>query len=114
VEVSKIKSRRRVACALLLACSLVLAACAAGPNDVAGSGAMHLAGFWQGLWHGAISPITFLVSLFNHDVGMYEVHNDGAWYNFGFLIGVMLVFSGGGAGSRRTDTTRTPRAAKPS
>jgi hypothetical protein len=45
-----------------------------------------LAGFWQGLWHGIISPVTFVVSLFNHDVGVYKVHNDGGWYNFGFLI----------------------------
>jgi hypothetical protein len=98
--------RRRVMWALLLTGVLALAACAAGPNDVASTGATHLAGFWPGLWHGIISPVTFVISLFNHDVGMYEVHNVGGWYDFGFLLGVMLVFSGG-AGSRRGISTRT-------
>src|SRR4051812_36877521 len=95
-------ARTRLGWVVLVSCVLVLTACAAGPNEVAGTGGVHLAGFWQGLWHGIISPVTFVVSLFNHDVGMYEVHNDGGWYNFGFLIGVMIIFSGGGASSRRS------------
>ena len=45
------------------------------------------AGFWAGFWHGAILPIAFLVSLFNPGVGIYEAHNNGAWYNFGFVLG---------------------------
>jgi hypothetical protein len=101
--------RRRAIWIILLSGVLVLAACAAGPNDVAGTGSTQLAGFWPGLWHGIISPITLVVSLFNHDVGVYEVHNAGGWYNFGFLLGVMLVFSGGGAGSRASMITRSPR-----
>jgi len=27
-----------------------------------------VAGFWQGLWHGIISPVPFVISLFNHSV----------------------------------------------
>ena len=46
-----------------------------------------VAGFWTGLWHGMICPIAFFISLFNREVSMYEVHNNGNWYNFGFLIG---------------------------
>jgi hypothetical protein len=80
---------------------LVLAACAAGPNDVAQVGAPHLAGFWQGLWHGIISPVTFVISLFNHNVNIYEVHNNGNWYNFGFMLGITLIFSSGAGGSAR-------------
>lgn len=74
---------------------LLLAGCAAGPNDAAAVGSAHQAGFWLGLWHGLISPITFLISLFNHNVSLYEVHNNGGWYDFGFMIGVSVVFSGG-------------------
>jgi hypothetical protein len=88
-------SRSRVAhTGLLIAVVLLLASCAAGPNNVAQVNAVHLAGFWQGLWQGLISPITFLVSLFNNNVNIYEVHNDGNWYNFGFMIGVSATFSG--------------------
>ena len=56
----------------------------------------NLAGFWQGLWHGFISPVTLVMSLFKEDVSMYEVHNNGGWYNFGFLLGTMMIFGGGG------------------
>jgi len=54
-----------------------------------------LYGFWNGLWHGMIAGITFIGSLFNHDIAVYAVHNNGAWYNFGFLLGVGS-FCGGG------------------
>ena len=74
---------------------LLLAGCAAGPNAMAGHGTDQ-AGFWLGLWQGLISPITFIVSLFNDNVNIYEVHNDGNWYNFGFMLGVSIVFSGTG------------------
>jgi hypothetical protein len=53
------------------------------------------AGFWAGLWHGLISPITFLVSLFSPNVRIYERNNRGRWYDFGFIIGVSGAFGGG-------------------
>jgi hypothetical protein len=56
----------------------------------------NVAGFWQGLWHGFISPVTLVMSLFNKNVGFYEANNNGAWYNFGFLLGTMMIFGGGG------------------
>ena len=89
-------ARLAVALAVLAALSL-LAGCAAGPNTAA-NGA-DPAGFWLGLWHGLISPISFLVSLFNDGVNIYEVDNNGNWYNFGFMLGVSTVFSGSGRGS---------------
>lgn len=84
--------------ALLL---LLLAGCAAGPNDMANQGAD--AGFWLGLWQGLIVPITFLVSLFNDNVNIYEVNNNGNWYDFGFVLGVFIIFGGpaGGASASR-------------
>jgi len=51
------------------------------------------AGFWLGVWHGIICPITFLVSLFNDNVGIYEVRNNGNWYNFGFVAGIVVASS---------------------
>jgi len=49
------------------------------------------AGFWLGLWHGLILPIAFLISFFKSTVGVYEVHNNGGWYNAGFVIGAGLL-----------------------
>ena len=76
---------------------VVLAACAAGPNPEMGQAAAQggVAGFWQGLWHGIISPVTFVISLFTNDVSIYEVHNDGNWYDFGFVLGAGILFGGG-------------------
>ena len=73
---------------------MILSSCAAGPNALAG-GDGDVAGFWLGLWHGLISPITFIVSLFNDQVNIYEVRNNGNWYDFGFMLGISAVFSGG-------------------
>ena len=86
---------------------LVLAACAAGPNPEVGSAAVGggPAGFFPGLWHGFISPITFIISLFTNDVSIYEVHNDGNWYDFGFVLGAGILFGGGflGMGRAKSD-----------
>ncbi len=79
----------------------LFAGCAAGANPMQGSGTE--AGFLLGLWHGFIAPIAFVVSLFNHQVGIYEVYNNGGWYNFGFVFGASVFFGGGGgAGARAT------------
>lgn len=94
---------RRVALTILVL-ALVLSACAAGPNAAVGTAdqAGHTAGFWLGLWHGIIAPITFVVSLFSDTVNVYEVHNNGSWYNFGFVIGAVFLIGGScGAKSAR-------------
>jgi len=93
---------RRTALVLVIgACAFTLAACAAGPNPQIGAPAQDgdVAGFWLGLWHGVIAPITFVVSLFNDGVNVYEVHNNGNWYNSGFVIGAVVLI-GGSHGAR--------------
>ena len=66
------------------------------------AGNSGVAGFWMGLWHGLICVVTFVVSLFNPTVQIYEVHNNGAWYNFGFLLGASACMGGVGRGSARS------------
>jgi hypothetical protein len=75
---------------------LLLSGCAAGPNEMINTANMEgvVAGFWKGLWHGFIAPITFLISLFSDKVSIYDVHNNGGWYNFGFIFGAMMFFGG--------------------
>ena len=91
------RGRRVLAVGALLASGLLLAGCAAAANPV--SGGSDAAGFWLGLWQGFIAPLAFLVSLFNHSVGIYEVQNNGAWYDFGYIVGLTIFFSGGTAGA---------------
>ena len=68
---------------------------APGPNPLINqtdaSGRIARAG--AGLWHGIIAPATLLVSFFNSDVRMYQVHNAGSEYDLGFLVGVAVVIS---------------------
>jgi hypothetical protein len=81
----------------------VLSACSAGANPSVDLAAPDgdVAGFWMGLWHGLIAPITFIISLFTDTVNIYEVHNNGNWYNFGFVFGLSMSFGGSGAGGSR-------------
>ena len=51
-------------------------------------------GFWGGLWHGLIAPISFIGSLFSDNIAVWAVNNNGAWYSLGFLIGIGGLFRG--------------------
>ena len=82
-----------------LAVTVLLTACTAG-SDSFSSG--QPAGFWWGLWHGVISVISLLIHVFNDSVGVYEVNNTGGWYDFGFLLGVIVVWGGGCHASCKT------------
>lgn len=92
---------KRVVLLASLLLILLVAGCAAGPNGFEGAadGEGHLAGFWMGLWHGFIIFFSFIISLFSDAVQVYEVHNNGGWYNFGFLLGASAFFGGGGKAS---------------
>lgn len=60
----------------------------AGPNSKYKAEGATPAGFWAGLWHGIIAPITFIISLFSLKVRIYETNNRGRWYDVGFFIGI--------------------------
>ena len=83
--------------------ALLLGACTAGPNEFeeVPDEEGRTAGFWLGLWHGFISPFTFIISLFSDSVHVFEVHNNGNWYVFGFLLGASIIFGGSGGGAAR-------------
>ena len=94
---------KKIALILLSIFLLVLAACTAGSNSLMNSANSlgEVAGFWLGLWHGFIGLFTFIISLFKDNVTVYEVHNNGGWYNFGFILGMMMFWGGGGKGCCR-------------
>ena len=81
----------------------IVAACTAAPNELKNvpDEEGKVAGFWLGLWHGFISPFTFIISLFNNNIQVFEVHNNGNWYVFGFLLGTSIIFGGGGHGASK-------------
>jgi hypothetical protein len=77
-------------------CALLFAACAAGANPEVGNPDVEgdVAGFWLGLWHGVITPVTLVLSLFSDTVNVYDVHNSGNWYDFGFVFGAVSIAGG--------------------
>ncbi len=78
---------------------LVLSSCAEVQNvDACKIG--HTYGFFGGLWHGIIAPVSFVISLFSDNVAVWAVNNNGGWYTFGFLIGVGGLGFGGSKASR--------------
>jgi hypothetical protein len=92
--------RQMVVLLAMLGAVVLLSSCAPDPNPVLGTGE-DSPGFLMGLWHGIIIFFTFVISLFTDDVTVYEVANDGNWYDFGFFVGLMISLGGMGAGTRR-------------
>ena len=100
---------------LVLLLLSILAGCAPGPNPSKKIASEHgeIAGFWLGLWQGFIAPVVFVASLFRGDLNVYEVHNTGPWYNFGYLFGLACFFGGGGnRATRRLQCDRVDAGAK--
>jgi len=52
------------------------------------------AGFFLGIWHGWIAPISLFASIFNKDITIFESNNTGFWYGFGFYIAIIGGFGG--------------------
>lgn len=92
-------NHRHVAFAgLAVVLAFVLTSCA--PTQVASTAQPGSPGFFYGLWHGFIAPITFVISLFADSVRIYAVPHSGLWYDFGFMLGISGFSGGIFAGSR--------------
>ncbi len=83
---------------VLLLCLLAMTACAPGTERFKEKD--HPAGFFWGIWHGWIAPVSVIWQLFNPNVRIYEPNNAGWVYDFGFYIAIVGGF-GGFALSRR-------------
>ena len=66
-----------------------------GPNPMVNQpdGQGRAARAVAGLWHGLIVPVTLVLSFFDSNVEIYEVHNAGTEYNFGFFLGEAFMFA---------------------
>lgn len=82
---------------LVLLAVTALAACARQPVD--SSQITGDPGFLYGLFHGFTIFFAFIGSFFT-DYEIYAYPNSGWPYNLGYLIGVMIFFSGSGRASK--------------
>ena len=83
----------------LVALTLALTACIAKQSGAAVSPSGP--GFLEGVLHGFIFPVAWIVSLFTDDIAIYAVPNNGGWYNFGYFIGVVFLGVGARSSKRR-------------
>ena len=79
---------------LLLFCCLLFVGCADTQPEIQSCLTGHEYGFWGGLWHGIIAPFAFIGSLFENDIAVYAINNNGAWYNLGFVLGASVTIGG--------------------
>lgn len=88
---------------VLVAMSLTVAACVAKQSLSAVNPAAP--GFLEGVWHGFIFPVAWIVSLFTDQIAVYQVPNNGGWYDFGYFLGIVVF----GVGARKSHTVYRER-----
>ncbi len=81
--------RRNTLLLTLLAAGL----CGCVPGDGT-YGVVDPAGFFWGVWHGWIAPISLIWGFFNPEIRIYEVYNTGWWYDFGYYMAIISGFGG--------------------
>lgn len=73
---------------LLFAFILFLTGCAKNHGDMSQClTTTYRCGFWEGLVHGFVLPVSWFGSLLDKDIAVFAVNNDGGWYVFGFAVG---------------------------
>lgn len=78
-------------CTLILVVLLLLVGCVPGDGRNTSD---NPAGFFWGIWHGWMAPISLVVGLVDKDIRVYEIFNRGWSYDFGFYISIISGFGG--------------------
>lgn len=52
------------------------------------------AGFFFGIWHGWVAPLSLIISIFKDNINIYEVYNTGFWYDLGYYMAIISGFGG--------------------
>lgn len=58
-------------------------------------------GFWGGTWDGMIMVPSFIGSIIWDNIAIYDVNNNGVWYNFGFVGGFFTILKLIGFGRKK-------------
>lgn len=68
---------------------LVLSGCVPGDGTYTKA---DPAGFFWGVWHGWIAPVSLVMGFFNDQIRIYETSNIGWWYDLGFYMAIISGF----------------------
>ncbi len=85
------KKKLLLICALAVLILFIMTGCVPGDGTYTKD---DPAGFFWGVWHGWIAPVSLIIGLFDHNIRVYETVNTGWWYDFGFYIAVISGFGG--------------------
>lgn len=85
--------RKKIVYLIVLAVVVMFALSGCIPGDGTYS-ADKPAGFFWGIWHGWVAPISLIIGIFNHGIRIYEPANTGWWYDFGFYMAIISGFGG--------------------
>ena len=89
---------------LLITFSFVfLTACVPGDGSVTTD---KPAGFFWGVWHGWIAPISLIIGIFKDNIRIYETANTGWWYDLGFYAAIISGFGGLSLTRKRKSTCK--------
>jgi len=70
---------------------IALTGCIPGDGSI---DATNPAGFFWGIWHGWLAPLTLIISLFDKNINIYEINNSGFWYDLGYYMAIISGFGG--------------------
>lgn len=76
---------------LILLLMLSLTACLPGDGSYTTA---TPAGFFSGIWHGWLAPLSMLLGFIRGGYRIYEVNNTGLLYDLGFYIAIIGGFGG--------------------
>lgn len=82
---------KRIPVLLIIAVCVLLSGCIPGDGSHTEE---NPAGFFWGIWHGWLAPISLIIGIFRDGIRVYETANTGWWYDFGFYMAVISGFGG--------------------
>jgi hypothetical protein len=66
------------------------------------------AGFFSGIWHGWIAPLSVIAGIFSEGIRIYEPNNTGWWYDLGFYMAIISGFGGLALSRKKKQRDRSP------
>jgi hypothetical protein len=76
---------------LIIPAILLTTSCLPGDGSVSPE---RPAGFFSGIWHGWMAPLSLIISIFKDHIAIYEPINTGFWYDFGYYAAILGGFGG--------------------